>query len=271
MTILEVDGVAKRFGGVVALNECSMKVEEGQITGLIGPNGAGKTTLFNVITGLFRPDSGGVKLNGAPIEGKSMHHIARLGMTRTFQLTRELQRLTVRENLLLASPEQKGLSLFDVIIRRGLVEHSERDNLERVDGLLERFALYELRNEPASSLSGGQRKLLDIARALMTRPHILLLDEPTAGVNRVLAESIASHISELRRETGLTFFIVEHNMDFLEKVSDTVVVMAEGRVLLEGPLGVIREHPEVLEAYLGVGMNEAADAGNPESNEATGR
>lgn len=254
MSLLAVDQVVKHFGGVRALNGCSLKVEEGSITGLIGPNGAGKTTLFNVISGLLKPDSGTVRLQDRPIHGMKSHRIARIGVMRTFQMTRELQRLTVRENLLLAAPHQAGLSVFEALFRPKRVNEVEKKNLDRADELLEFFALGHLRDVPASSLSGGQRKLLDLARALMGEPKILLLDEPTSGVNPVLAESIAERIKLLQQDRGLTFFIVEHNMGFLERLSESVVVMAEGAALLEGPLDVVREHPEVLEAYLGHGM-----------------
>lgn len=254
MSFLVVDQVVKHFGGVFALNGCSLKVEEGSITGLIGPNGAGKTTLFNVISGLLKPDSGTVRLGDRPIQGMKSHRIARIGVMRTFQMTRELQRLTVRENLLLAAPHQTGLSVFEALFRSKRVNEVERENLERADELLAFFALDHLRDVPAASLSGGQRKLLDLARALMGEPKILLLDEPTSGVNPVLAETIAERIKQLQQDRGLTFFIVEHNMGFLERLSESVVVMAEGAALLEGPLDVVREHPEVLEAYLGHGM-----------------
>lgn len=254
MTFLVVDQVTKHFGGIQALHRCSLKVEEGSITGLIGPNGAGKTTLFNVISGLLKPDSGTVRLQDRPVHGMKSHRLARMGVIRTFQMTRELQRLTVRQNLLLAAPDQAGLNVFDILFRPQRIKETERKNLERADELLEFFALGDLRDVRAGSLSGGQRKLLDLARCLMADPKILLLDEPTSGVNPVLAESIAARIKELRQERGLTFFIVEHNMGFLEQLSDHVVVMAEGAALLEGPLDVVRQHPEVLEAYLGHGM-----------------
>ncbi len=258
MMLLVVEQVVKHFGGVQALNGCSLKVEEGSITGLIGPNGAGKTTLFDVISGLLKPDAGTIRLQDRSIQGMKSHRVARMGVTRTFQMTRELQRLTVRENLLLAAPNQVGLNAFEAIFRAKRVNETERKNLERADELLDFFALGHLRDVRAASLSGGQRKLLDLARALMSKPRILLLDEPTSGVNPVLAETIAERIKELQQEQGLTFFIVEHNMGFLERLSDSVVVMAEGSTLLEGPLDVVRQHPEVLEAYLGHGMGSGS-------------
>jgi branched-chain amino acid transport system ATP-binding protein len=257
MSLLIVDGIVKHFGGVKALNGCSLKVEEGSITGLIGPNGAGKTTLFNVISGLIKPDRGTVHFQDRPIHGMKSHRLARRGVIRTFQMTREIQRLTVRENLLLAASDQAGLNVFEALFGAKRVRENERENLDKADALLDFFALAHLRDVPASSLSGGQRKLLDLARCLMSDPRILLLDEPTSGVNPVLAETIADRIKKLQQERGLTFFIVEHNMGFLERLSDRVVVMAEGATLLEGPLDVVRQHPEVLEAYLGHGMGAA--------------
>lgn len=268
MTLLAVDQVVKHFGGVKALNGCSLQVEEGSITGLIGPNGAGKTTLFNVISGLIKPDRGTVRFQDRPIHGMKSHRVARRGVIRTFQMTREIQRLTVRENLLLAASDQAGVNVFEALFRAKRVRENERKNLDKADALLDFFALAHLRDVPASSLSGGQRKLLDLARCLMSDPRILLLDEPTSGVNPVLAETIADRVKELQKERGLTFFIVEHNMGFLERLSDSVVVMAEGATLLEGPLDEVRRHPEVLEAYLGHGMGSGSDTSASSEEEA---
>jgi ABC-type branched-subunit amino acid transport system ATPase component len=270
MTLLAVEGAMKSFGALRALNGASIAVPERGIVGLIGPNGAGKSTLFNAIAGAERLDSGRISFAGTRIEGQPPHRVARLGVARTFQHTRELQRLTLRENLLLAAPDQRGLSLLAAVARPRAVRRSDLHNLEVADALLDDFALFKHRDSPASVLSGGQRKLLDIARALMARPRLMLLDEPTAGVNPSLAITIADGVRRIRDERGIAVLVVEHRMDFLSRLVDKVVVMTEGRTLVEGSLDEVRRDARVLEAYLG-GPRTVQKASEELGSEALGR
>jgi neutral amino acid transport system ATP-binding protein len=249
--ILEVEGVVKRFGGIHAVDGASFEVKEGSITALIGPNGAGKTTLFNVITGFQRGDSGLVSFRRKPILGRPPHTIARLGMVRTFQITKALARMPVIDNMMLAAPDQPGERLRNVVLRPRLVRAREREVRERAMDLLKVFDLDRLASEYAGTLSGGQRKLLELARALMTSPQLLLLDEPMAGINPVLAARLLDHMKRLRGELGVTFLFIEHDMEVVMSHSDRVVVMAEGRVIAEGAPEEVRRDQDVIDAYLG--------------------
>jgi branched-chain amino acid transport system ATP-binding protein len=249
--MLAVHGLRKRFGGLVAVADASLAVEARSITALIGPNGAGKTTLFDLVTGFQSPDAGQVRLGGASIVGWPAHRIAQAGLVRTFQTTRTLRRMTVVENLLVAAPDQPGDRAWPVFLRPGRVAAAERRAREQAMGLLERVRLAGLAASYAGVLSGGQRKLLELARALMLRPRILLLDEPFAGVNPVLGEELGETIRSLRDEDGITTFFVEHDMGAVMRLADRVVVMAEGRVLVEGTPDEIRRDPRVIDAYLG--------------------
>ncbi|MCB1487321.1 MAG: ABC transporter ATP-binding protein [Bauldia sp.] len=242
MSLLEVHDVKKTFGGITAVDGCSFKVEEGTITALIGPNGAGKTTMFNMINALHRPDSGSITFEGRNIERLQPHQITRRGISRTFQLSRQLSDLTVLENLVVQSPAH-GLA---GLIKQSVLGH-ERD---RAMELLEFVGIAELADLPAGRLSYGQKKLMDLAAGLMVHPRLFLLDEPAGGINPALLEMIIDRVQKLR-EQGITFLIVEHNMDMVMTVCDPVVVMAYGKVLAEGSPDAIQNNDAVLEAYLG--------------------
>ena len=243
-------GVTKRFGGVEALAGCTFSVRPRSITGLIGPNGAGKTTLFNVISGLTRADGGEIRLGGDRLDGVSSHAIARLGVGRTFQIPRPLGRMTVLENVLVYAHAQPGEGLARVFASPKRVAAAERQLRERAQEILETVDLAPLAGEPAETLSGGQKKLLELARVLMGAPRVILLDEPGAGVNPTLMRSLVEVIRRLRAE-GRTFLLIEHDMDLVTELCDPVIVMAQGRTLLEGPFAEVRRDPRVLEAYLG--------------------
>ncbi|MBA0128189.1 ABC transporter ATP-binding protein [Haloechinothrix sp. YIM 98757] len=247
--ILVADNVQRSFGGLHAVDVDHLEMQRGAITALIGPNGAGKTTLFNVLTGFDRGGSGDWRFEGKKMSRLPAHRVAHRGMVRTFQLTKALSRLTVLENLQLGATEQRGEEMFASVVRP-LWRRQEREIIERADELLARFRLDHLRDEFAGTLSGGQRKLLELARALMVRPRMLMLDEPMAGVNPALTQSLLEHITDLRDE-GTTICFVEHDMDMVMGTSDWVVCLAEGQVIAEGPPQAIGSNPAVIDAYLG--------------------
>jgi branched-chain amino acid transport system ATP-binding protein len=247
--ILTSDQVMRRYGGLTAVHVDHLDVQRGAITALIGPNGAGKTTFFNVLTGFDRADGGTWSFDGQALQGLSAHRIARRGMVRTFQLTKALARMRVIDNLKLGATDQTGERFVPAFLRPTW-RAQEKEVETRADALLERFNLTRVRNDFAGELSGGQRKLLEMARALMARPRLLLLDEPMAGVNPALAESIVRHIGELRDE-GMTVLFVEHDMDVVRTISDWVVVMSEGEVIAEGRHESIVTNSRVIDAYLG--------------------
>jgi neutral amino acid transport system ATP-binding protein len=258
--IFRAQGVVKRFGGIRAVNGATMDVRKGSITALIGPNGAGKTTFFNVITGFYRPDGGSATFDGKPTLGHHPYAIARLGMVRTFQITKALAAMPVIDNMMLAAPSQPGESLFRGLVQYPASRSRERQVRDDAMELLEVFSLDGLADNYAGTLSGGQRKLLELARALMTKPRFLLLDEPMAGINPTLGRRLLEHMERLRTEEGVTFLFVEHDMDVVMNHSDRVVVMAEGRVIAEGEPHEVRANKEVIDAYLGVGEFSAAEA-----------
>ena len=249
--ILSVEDVTKSFGGVRAVNACSLSVVRGSITGLIGPNGAGKTTLFNLITGFLKPTSGLIRFNGERIEGRPPHRIFHKGIVRTFQIPRELKSMTVIENLMLVPSDQAGERIWNPWFFGSRVARQEERIFNRAEELLEFVNLIDLRDEFAANLSGGQKKLLELARALMSNPEIILLDEPGAGVNRVLMAKLITDIERLRNDLGITFFVIEHDMDLISRLCDNVIVMSEGSKLAEGTPKEVRANKDVLEAYLG--------------------
>jgi neutral amino acid transport system ATP-binding protein len=260
--LLEVREVVKQFGGIRAVDGATLGVQEGAITALIGPNGAGKTTLFNVLTGFYSGDRGSASFLGRSILGRPPHQIARLGMVRTFQITKALARMPVIDNMMLAAPDQPGEKLRNVVFRFGSVRRREQEVREQAVELLEVFDLAHLANEYAGTLSGGQRKLLELARALMTSPRMLLLDEPMAGINPVLGGRLLDHMQRLRAERGMTFLFIEHDMEVVMDHSDRVIVMAEGKVIADAVPDEVRHDERVIDAYLGSGAgDENGDTG----------
>jgi branched-chain amino acid transport system ATP-binding protein len=247
--ILTVSEVRRDFGGLRAVDGASFKALPGRITGLIGPNGAGKSTLIGIIGGQIKPTAGSITFDGQDITGLAPHGIARRGLVRTFQLSAEFTKLTVLENLLVAAPDQKGESLLGAELSRLYWGRSEAANVEAARDVLDRFAMTPKENELAGNLSGGQKRLLEIMRALMTKPKMLLLDEPFAGVNPTLAREIEQYLLDLRAE-GLSMIMVEHELAVVERLCDPVVVMAQGKVISEGSMRDVAARQEVLDAYL---------------------
>ena len=247
--ILIADHVSRQFGGLKAVDVAHVEIQRGAITALIGPNGAGKTTLFNLLTGFDKPDTGEWTFNSTSVAGKAPHRLARMGMVRTFQLTKALSRMTVMDNMLLGASGQSGERVFKALLPFTW-NAQERANTARALELLGRFNLDAKVNDFAGSLSGGQRKLLEMARALMVGPEIVMLDEPMAGVNPALTQSLLGHIKNIREE-GTTVLFVEHDMDMVHDISDWVIVMAQGSIIAEGPPDAVMKDPQVIEAYLG--------------------
>ena len=248
--ILLVRDVVKKFGGLRALDGCSLGVRPHTITGLIGPNGAGKSTLFNTIMGLFTPDSGTITFNGGQIEGKPAYRLVPLGLVKTFQIPRELRNLTVLENLLIAAKDVPGERLSRLLLEFATGRRREREIQARAEELLAFVGLASLRDEYAKNLSGGQKKLLELTRALMSDPLLLLLDEPVAGVNPTLAVKILGLLQELR-DQGKTIFLIEHDMDVVMNRCDWIVVLHQGRRLAEGAPSEVKRDAQVVDAYLG--------------------
>jgi neutral amino acid transport system ATP-binding protein len=254
--VLTVDGMMRRFGGLIAVHVDHLEVQRGTITSLIGPNGAGKTTLFNLLTGFDKPDAGAWHLDGGPLVGISSYEVARRGMVRTFQLTKSLARLSVLDNVVLGAPDQGGERLGRALI--GGWRRREEENRVKALELLDRFGLAEKRDDYAGSLSGGQRKLLEMARALMVDPAVIMLDEPMAGVNPALTQDLLVHIKNLRDVEDKTVVFIEHDMDVVMDISDWVVCLAEGAVISEGPPAHVASDRTVIDAYLGSTHGEHA-------------
>ena len=251
--IIDVQNVTKRFGNVLAVDGCSLKVEKGSITGLIGPNGAGKTTLFNMVAGAFPPSSGKILLDGADVTGLPAHELFGRGLLRTFQIAQEFSNMTSLENLMMVPAGQAGESVFNACFRRGRVKVEELQTRRKAEDVLQMLRLTHVKNERAGNLSGGQKKLLELGRVMMASPRVVLLDEIAAGVNRTLLNDLAAVVERLNREQGLTFFVIEHDMDLIARLCDPVIVMAAGSVMMQGPMAEIRNNPEVVEAYFGGG------------------
>jgi len=248
--ILRTRNITKAFGGLQALDRCTLEVRPGTITGLIGPNGAGKSTLFNVVIGLFAPDSGRVYFNGERIDGQPPYKLVRKGLVKTFQIPRELRAMTVLENLLISAKSVPGEQFLNLFLRSRRVRGKELESQRKAEEILRIVGLFELRDEYAMNLSGGQKKLLELSRALMSDPTMILLDEPVAGVNPTLTLKILEVIERLRRQ-GRTFFLIEHDMDVVMKRCDWVIVLHQGRKLAEGTPDTIKKDQNVVEAYLG--------------------
>lgn len=249
-SILRVRNLRKAFGGLRAVDGCSLDVRRGSITGLIGPNGAGKTTLFNTIAGLYSPDDGEIWLGTRRIDGLPPHLIVRRGLIKTWQVPKEFKSLPVLDNVILGAVENRGEHLVDLVFRFWEAWQEEGVIEEQARRILEIVGLQALAEEPAKTLSGGQKKLLELARALMSKPSVILLDEPMAGVHPVLARQLLDLLGRLR-EQGHTFFLIEHDMDMVMSRCDWIVVMHEGRKIAEGKAEQVRHDPAVLESYLG--------------------
>jgi branched-chain amino acid transport system ATP-binding protein len=252
--ILQVENLVKHYGGLIAVDGASFEVRTGSITGLIGPNGAGKTTTFDMIAGAQKPTSGKVSFNGCDITGVPTHELFHLGIVRSFQIPREYGRLTVIENLMVAPPDQPGESVWLAWFTPGRVLAREREVMERAEDALEFLGFSHLRDELAGNLSGGQKKLLELGRAMMTDSKLVLLDEPGAGVNPTLMNKIIEMVQRLNTERGYTFCIVEHDMDLIARLCDPVIVLVEGKVLTQGPFSEVGNDPRVIDAYFGGGV-----------------
>ena len=258
--MIVVDRLRKHFGGFRAVDGASLSIAKGSITGLIGPNGAGKSTLFNVIAGLLAPDGGHVYLEGEEITGLPPHALFHKGLVRTFQIAHEFGSLSVRDNLMMVPPRQAGESLWRTWLPRGAISREEAAIARKADDVLEFLTLAHLADEKASALSGGQKKLLELGRTMMTDARIVFLDEVGAGVNRTLLNTIGDAIVRLNRERGYTFCVIEHDMDFIGRFCNPVICMAEGRVLAEGTADELRRNEQVIEAYLGTGLKNRVKA-----------
>ncbi|UWQ20682.1 ABC transporter ATP-binding protein [Jannaschia sp. W003] len=252
--MIEVHDLHKHFGGFRAVDGASLRIEEGSITGLIGPNGAGKTTLFNVIAGRLPPTSGRVTMGGEDITGLPPHDLFHLGLLRTFQIAHEFGSMTVRENLMMVPGGQTGESIWSTWTKRRAIREEERALARKADEVLDFLTVSHLADEKAGNLSGGQKKLLELGRTMMVDARIVFLDEVGAGVNRTLLNTIGDAILRLNAERGYTFVVIEHDMDFIGRICDPVICMAEGHVLAEGSLAEIKADERVIEAYLGTGL-----------------
>ncbi len=259
--MIKVENLCKRFGGFYAVNDASLEIAKGSITGLIGPNGAGKTTLFNVIAGVHAPTHGRVTLDGEDITGLPPHVLFHKGLLRTFQIAHEFPTMTVRENLMMVPPDQTGEHIWGAWFKSAQVRADEAELRRKADEVIEFLEIPHVADELAGNLSGGQKKLLELGRTMMVDAKVVFLDEVGAGVNRTLLNTIGDAIIRLNKERGYTFCVIEHDMDFIARLCDPVIVMAEGTVLAEGAIDEIKANEHVIEAYLGTGLkNKEAKA-----------
>ena len=249
--MLEIKNLYKNFGGIQAISNVSLNIQESSITALIGPNGAGKTTLFNIINGSIRPDAGHIKLNNINITGYEPHQLFNLGILRTFQIAHEFSSLTVRDNLMMVPPNQIGESILNTWFTPKKIKIEEKEILNKAKEVLDFLQLKHLENEYAGNLSGGQKKLLELGRTMMVKPKIVLLDEVGAGVNRTLLNTIGDAILRLNKELNYTFCMIEHDIDFISRLCSPVIVMAEGSVLMTDTISKVKENEEVIQVYLG--------------------
>ena len=252
--MLKIKNLNKSFGGLKAVNNVNLEVKKNSITGLIGPNGAGKTTLFNTIAGLYTPENGEIYLEGKNIAGLKPHELFNMGVLRTFQIAHEFSSLTVLENLMMVPGNQRGEKLIYALFSDEAVKQQEEEIRTKAIEVIEFLNLKHLTQEIAGNLSGGQKKLLELGRTMMVEANLVLLDEVGAGVNRTLLNEISDAILRLNKERNYTFFVIEHDMDLIEKICDPVIVMAEGSVLFEGKFSDVKSNEEVIEAYLGRGL-----------------
>tara|TARA_B100000965_G_scaffold395848_1_gene409935 strand:- start:871 stop:1653 length:783 start_codon:yes stop_codon:yes gene_type:complete len=252
-TILSIENLSKFFGGLGAVSNCSLKIKKGSITGIIGPNGSGKTTLFNLIAGNLKASSGKVLFNSENITGIPSYELFSKGLLRTFQIAHEFTNLTVVENLMMVPGNQSGENLVNVLLKPSLIKKEEKEVRDKAYEVIEFLNLKHLANELAGNLSGGQKKLLELGRTMMVDAKLVLLDEVGAGVNRTLLKDIGTSIERLNKEKGYTFCMIEHDMDFISRLCDPVIVMAEGSVLFEGTSDEVKKNEKVIESYLGRG------------------
>tara|TARA_E500000331_G_C17213692_1_gene694900 strand:- start:85 stop:840 length:756 start_codon:yes stop_codon:yes gene_type:complete len=249
--MLKIKNINKSFGGLKVLNNLSFKIEKGSISGLIGPNGAGKTTLFNVINGSIKPDSGSVQLNNSELIGLQPHELFEIGVLRTFQIPHEFFSLTVLDNLLVVPPNKIGETFFGQWFFEKKIKKIEEINVKKAKNILDVIGLSHLEKEYAGNLSGGQKKLLELGRVMMVEPEIILLDEVGAGVNKTLLNKISKIIKKLNKEKKYTFIMIEHDLEFISKLCDTIIVMAEGEFLTQGNIHQIKSNQKVIDIYLG--------------------
>ena len=249
--MLRIKNIHKNFGGLKAVNNVSLKVKEGSITGLIGPNGAGKTTLFNTIAGVYSPSEGEIYLDSENITNLKPHELFQKGVLRTFQIAHEFSTLTVLENLMMVPGNQSGENIVNALLKPGLIKKEEEQVKQKAYEVIDFLNLKHLANELAGNLSGGQKKLLELGRTMMVDAKLVLLDEVGAGVNRTLLKEIGTSIQRLNKEKGYTFCMIEHDMDFISRLCDPVIVMAEGSVLFEGTSDEVKKNDRVIESYLG--------------------
>lgn len=250
-SMIEVNNVEKAFGRLNVINDCSFHIETGSITGMIGPNGAGKSTIFNIIAGTLPLDSGSIILDGEDVTNLAANQLFDKGLLRTFQIAHEFSHMTAMENLMMVPSHQNGESLFKTWFKPSLIRSEEANNRQKALEVIQYIGLDHVKNELAGNLSGGQKKLLELGRTMMTEAKVVLLDEVAAGVNRTLLKDLTDNILRMNRELGVTFLVIEHDMDMIAKLCDPVIVLAQGSVMVEGPIEEIQNNPKVIEAYFG--------------------